>query len=206
MMTWLNLIIACGVAFLCYLLWLMIPILRSYRMVQEEQRTRRLARAQKFKEAEAELIKVQELVRIGAEKHPDQTAMLIEAYFLLLEGQYLMGHIPDDGRVIRQRPGTVFIWPKFWRMTADNGILLAIPSTLVTNCVDISSVIHFDNGVQVDGATEPNVPIRALLLADQSAWLSKSCLATVVPQSEGDEVERSFRLIRLPENTSVRRS
>jgi len=57
---------------------------------------------------------------------------------------------------------------------------------------------QWDACVQLNMPTEPHttpgVRVMIWLQAGQSAWLSKSCQAVVLPQSEGDTAVRRFQL------------
>jgi hypothetical protein len=101
-------------------------------------------------------------------------------------------------KVAHQPPGEVFPWPKGWQLTALDEAIIAVPAAILSDSEVIGSVIHCDDGVRLNMPTEshstPGARIMLWLQAGQSVWLSKSCQAVVVPQSEGDTAARRFRL------------
>lgn len=105
---------------------------------------------------------------------------------------------PPDEKVARQPPGEIFPWSKGWQLTALDEAIVAVPAAILGGNEPIGSVIHADDGVQLNIPTEPHSMPDALimirLLAGQSVWLSKSCDAFVIPQREGDSALRRFRV------------
>jgi hypothetical protein len=108
---------------------------------------------------------------------------------------------PAAGQVAHQPPGEVFPWPKGCQLTALDEVILAVPVAILTDSEDIGSVIHCGDDVRLNIPTGPlstsEARIMLWLQAGQSVWLSKSCQAVVVPQSEGDMAARRFRVTQI---------
>lgn len=104
-------------------------------------------------------------------------------------------------KVAHQPPGEVFPWPKGWQLTALDEAIIAVPAAIIGDNEIIGTVIHADDGVQLNMPKEPHSTSGTLimlrLLAGQSVWLSKSCDAFVVPQREGDSVLRHFKISKV---------
>ncbi len=78
---------------------------------------------------------------------------------------------------------------------------LAIPGAILSDDETIGSVIHADDDVKVKLPTGQNpdsdAHIVMWLKKGQSAYLSKSCQAIVLPTYEGDKALRRFNLSRV---------
>src|SRR3954447_8645912 len=105
---------------------------------------------------------------------------------------------PAGERIAHQPPGEVFPWPMGWQLTAVDEAVIAVPAAILSDSEVIGSIIHCDDGVQLNLPTEPHTTpgarIMLWLQAGQSAWLSKSCQAVILPQRDGDTAVRRFRL------------
>jgi hypothetical protein len=95
----------------------------------------------------------------------------------------------------------VFPWATGWQLTALDEAIIAVPAAILGDHETIGSVIHCDEGVQLNLPTAPHAMpgerIMIWLQPGQSVWLSKSCQGVVMPQSEGDTMARRFRLIEV---------
>jgi hypothetical protein len=109
---------------------------------------------------------------------------------------------PASGeKIAHQPPGEVFPWAKGWQLTALDEAILAVPAAILSDNETIGSVIHCDDGVQLKLPTSahdsPGEQIMIWLKPGQSVWLSKSCQAIVVPESEGDTAVRRLRVAEI---------
>jgi hypothetical protein len=108
--------------------------------------------------------------------------------------------------VAHQPPGEVFPWPKGWQLTALDEVVIAVPAAILSDHEVIGSVIHCDNGVELNLPTGPHrtadARIMLWLRVGQSAWLSKSCQGVIVPQADGDIALRRLRLTEVVQQAS----
>lgn len=108
-------------------------------------------------------------------------------------------------KLAHQPPGEVFPWAMGWRLTALDESIIAVPAAILSDHDTIGSMIHCDDGVKLKLPTTahatPGERIMIWLQPGQSVWLSKSCQAVLVPQSEGDTAARRFRLNKVEHAT-----
>ena len=108
---------------------------------------------------------------------------------------------PATEKIAHQRLGEVFPWPKGWRLTAIDEAIIAVPAAIIGDNEVIGSIIHCGEEVRLNLPTEPHqtpgARIMIWLQPGQSAWLSKSCQAVVMPRREGDTGERRFSVVEV---------
>jgi hypothetical protein len=108
-------------------------------------------------------------------------------------------------QIASQPPGEIFPWPKGWKLTALDEVVLLVPAQILSEDEPIVSVIHCEDDVRLSLPTVPPDSPDALnliwLRVGQSVWLTKSCQAMVVPDNEQDKALRRFRLSQVTENS-----
>jgi hypothetical protein len=108
--------------------------------------------------------------------------------------------------VAHQPPGEVFPWPKGWKLTALDEVVLLVPAQILSDDEPIGSVIHCEDDVRLSLPTvpldSPDARILIRLRVGQSVWLTKSCQAMVVPNHEQDKVVRRFQLSQVTEGST----
>src|SRR5262249_30808878 len=106
-------------------------------------------------------------------------------------------------QVASQPPSEIFPWLKGWKLTALDEAILVVPAQILSEEEPIGSVIHCDDGVRLSlpavPLDSPDARIFIKLSVVQSVWLTKSCQAMVVPDSEQDKTVRRFRLSQVTE-------
>ncbi len=112
---------------------------------------------------------------------------------------------PATEQVASQPPGEVFPWPKGWKLTALDEVVLLVPGRILSDDEQIGSVIHCGDDVRLSLPTVPLDSLDARILiglrAGQSVWLSKSCQAMVVPDDEQDKEVRRFNLFQVTQGS-----
>jgi hypothetical protein len=80
-------------------------------------------------------------------------------------------------KIAHQPPGAVFPWATGWQLTALDEAIIAVPAAILGDSETIGSVIHCDDGVQLNLPTGPHATpgerIMIWLQPGQSVWLSK---------------------------------